>query len=153
MTDTFHIDTFASADVYLEVQQFYAEHMRLLDDGDADAWAAGFTGDAVFAEPGRLQELSGREAIRTSARARVARLAADQVRVRHWFGMLTVAPQPDERLHTRYYALAFSIAADRAISLLASVDCRDVLVRHDGRLRIESRHLRLDGVHEAATAA
>ncbi|WP_424185799.1 nuclear transport factor 2 family protein [Actinokineospora sp. G85] len=97
-----------TADLYSQVQTFYARQMALLDNGDGDAWADTYTEDAVFSETRMPAPLLGREAIRTSVRKSVARHEETQRVFRHWFGMLTVDPQDDGSLRTRCYALTLT---------------------------------------------
>ncbi|CAM5717009.1 hypothetical protein SVIOM342S_07854 [Streptomyces violaceorubidus] len=66
----------APADVYAEVQHFYARQMRLLDTGEADAWAGTFTEDGSFAPPSRPQPVRGRPALAAGARQSAADIAA-----------------------------------------------------------------------------
>lgn len=134
-----------TADEYVEVQQFYARHMALLDDGAAERWAETFTEDGVFEEPARMAPLRGRAAIRMSARARADRVAAEQVQYRHWIGMLDVTAGPDDALHTRYYALVLATPRGGELRVVSSVDCRDILVRVGGRLLVRHRLLQVDG--------
>ncbi|MFE0178671.1 nuclear transport factor 2 family protein [Streptomyces sp. NPDC059002] len=138
--------TFVSAELYAQVQQFYARQMGLLDDGRPDEWAGTFTEDAVFQEASRLDEpLRGRDAIRASSRARKERLDGDKLDFRHWLGMLDVRPQDDGSLRTRSYALAMRIPRGGALDIFASVVCHDHLVQVDGTWQVRHRDLHHDG--------
>ncbi|TDB80631.1 nuclear transport factor 2 family protein [Micromonospora sp. KC721] len=130
---------------YIEVQQFYARHMGLLDDGLAEQWAQTFTEDARFEEPSRMEPLHSRQEIQVSARARADRVAASGERYRHWVGMLDVGARPDGALQVRYYALVLATPRDGKPRIVSSVDCRDLLVRENGRLLVRHRLLRVDG--------
>lgn len=137
---------YVSAEVYAQVQQFYARQMGLIDDGKPDEWAGTFTEDAVFEEAGRLDEpVRGREAIRLSSRARQERLDRDQIDFRHWLSMLDVSPQDDGSLHARTYALAMRTPRGGPLDVFASVLCRDHLVVVDGDWQVRHRNLRHDG--------
>ena len=137
---------YVSADLYAQVQQFYARQMGLIDDGKPDEWAATFTEDGIFAEPSRLDDpLQGRDAIRESCRARKERLAKEQIDFRHWLGMLDVRPQPDGSLRTRAYALAMRTPRGGALEFVASVVCHDHLVAVNGVWQVRRRDLRHDG--------
>ncbi|WP_069814241.1 nuclear transport factor 2 family protein [Streptomyces sp. TP-A0874] len=137
--------TYVPAELYSQVQQFYARQMGLIDDGRAEEWAATFTEDAVFEEPSRLDPLRGRDAIRVSCRARADRLEAENTDFRHWLGMLDVRPQDDGSLRTRAYALAMRIPRGGALDIFASVVCEDHLVPSDGGWAVRHRHLQHDG--------
>ncbi|MFV0129259.1 nuclear transport factor 2 family protein [Streptomyces sp. HMX112] len=137
---------FVSAELYAQVQQFYARQMGLLDDGRPDEWAETFTEDAVFQEASRLSEpLRGRDAIRVSARARKERLAADGIDFRHWLGMLSVTPGEDGSLRARSYALAMRVPRGGALDIFASVVCHDQLVPVEGTWQVRHRDLTHDG--------
>ncbi|MGW1075591.1 nuclear transport factor 2 family protein [Streptomyces sp. NPDC002537] len=139
-------ETAVPAELYTQVQQFYARQMGLLDDGRPDDWAETFTEDAVFQEASRLNEpLRGRDAIRESSRARKKRLDDDKLDFRHWLGMLDVRPQPDGSLRTRSYALAMRIPQGGALDIFASVVCHDHLVSVDGTWQVCHRDLHHDG--------
>lgn len=134
-----------SAELYTEIQQFYARQMGLLDDGRPQEWALTFTQDAVFDEPSRMDPLRGREAIRASAVARAERLAAEKLDFRHWLAMLDVRPQEDGSLRARTYALAMRTPRGGALDIFASVVCHDHLVRVDGTWAVRHRHIQHDG--------
>jgi 3-phenylpropionate/cinnamic acid dioxygenase small subunit len=137
---------FVSAELYAQIQQFYAHQMGLLDDGRPDEWSDTFTEDAVFQEASRLNEpLRGREAIKDSARARKKRLAADKIDFRHWLGMLSVVPEDDRTLRTRAYALAMRVPQGAELDIFAHVVCQDLLVRVDGGWQVRHRDLHHDG--------
>jgi 3-phenylpropionate/cinnamic acid dioxygenase small subunit len=137
---------FASAELYAQIQQFYARQMGLLDDGRPDEWAETFTEDAVFQEASRLDEpLRGRDAVRASSRARKQRLEEGKLDFRHWLGMLDVRPQEDGSLQARSYALAMRIPHGGELDIFASVVCHDHLVPVDGSWQVRRRVLTHDG--------
>ncbi|GAA5075246.1 nuclear transport factor 2 family protein [Streptomyces sp. SID10815] len=140
-------EPFVSADLYAQVQQFYARQMGLIDDGRPVEWAGTFTEDATFQEASRLDApLEGRAAIRESAVARQGRLDADKTDFRHWLSMLDVRPQPDGSLRTRTYALAMRTRRGGPLEIFASVLCHDHLVPADGGgWQVRERDLYHDG--------
>lgn len=133
------------ADLYQRVQQFYAEHMRLLDEGRADEWAAGFTEDGEFAQDKRPEPRRGREVIAAGLRATAAKLAERGVVRRHWIGMLSVHPQDDATVRTRFYALVIETPAGGQPVLHLSTDCADVLVPDGAGWLIRHRRVHHDG--------
>ncbi|MEU8779228.1 nuclear transport factor 2 family protein [Streptomyces sp. NPDC048606] len=133
-----------SAEDHAMVQQFYAEHMQLLDAGSVDAWAATFTEDAVFDVPTLPEPLRGREALRESLRRTAKELAEAGIRRRHWHGMVAVFPQEDATLRVRCYALVFSTTLGGQPELHRVCVCEDVLVREDGRLLVRTRKVTRD---------
>ena len=139
-------DAFVTAEVYAQVQQFYARQMGLLDDGRPDDWSDTFTEDAVFQEASRLDEpLRGRDAIRASSRARQKRLDDDKIDFRHWLGMIDVTPDGEDSLRIRAYALAMRTAHGGELDIFASVVCHDHLVRVAGAWQVCHRDLHHDG--------
>jgi len=129
---------------YVEVQQFYARHMQLLDAGAAEEWAATFTEDGTFTGPGEPEPLRGRaELIATMSKAAAAQQAAGEQR-RHWHGMVDVVEQPDGTLQATCYALVFSTFQGKEPRLHRTCVCRDTLVREDGELRVQARHVTRD---------
>ncbi|MCX5199462.1 nuclear transport factor 2 family protein [Streptomyces sp. NBC_00249] len=133
-----------SAEDYAQVQQFYAEHMQLLDAGSVDAWALTFTEDAVFDVPTLPAPMRGREALRESLRRTTEELAAAGVQRRHWHGMVAVFPQGDGTLRVRCYALVFSTPQGQQPALHRVCVCEDVLVREEGRLLVRTRKVTRD---------
>lgn len=140
------LDTPAPDQLYAQIQQFYALHMGLLDDGAVDAWASFFTPDAVFEDNTTPEPLRGREAIRATVRTRVEHLRAERRQFRHWFGMVDVAVQPDGELHTRMYALAMSTVVGGPLRIHGHVVCRDRLIPRGGSWTVHNRRVEVDGV-------
>ncbi|MGY2061165.1 nuclear transport factor 2 family protein, partial [Nocardia gipuzkoensis] len=92
------------AELYAEVQQFYARHMYLLDSGAAEEWAAGFTENGTFAPPSAPEPIRGRERLIQGVRAARAELAAAREQHRHIMLSLDVQPQADGAIAVRGYA-------------------------------------------------
>ncbi|MFI9812612.1 nuclear transport factor 2 family protein [Saccharothrix variisporea] len=147
------VTDFVSAEVYAQVQQFYAHQMGLLDDREPERWADTFTEDAVFQEASKMEPLHGRAAIRASARGSVDRLVANGVRMRHWLGMIQVHPQADGSLRTRCYALAMRTPQGGDLQVFVSVVCKDHLVPVDGGWLVRDRDLVHDGAGNPTRSA
>ncbi|MER6119411.1 nuclear transport factor 2 family protein [Streptomyces sp. NPDC001743] len=131
------------ASLYVEVQQFYARQVRLLDDLRAEEFAATFTEDGVFAPSPGIPPAHGREAIAAALRAGHARrFGTEPVRCRHWHNMLRVDPGPDGALLTHYYTLMMvSRPWDPAPLIAPSSVVEDVLVYEDGELVTRERRV------------
>ncbi|OKI29958.1 hydroxylacyl-CoA dehydrogenase [Saccharothrix sp. CB00851] len=136
------------AETYARVQQFYAFQMGLMDDREAERWAATFTEDALFQEPRKLEPLHGRAVIEAAARVSADKHAANGLRLRHWLGMLSVDVESDGSLRTRCYAQAIRIPAGGVPDLFATVVCRDHLVPDGAGWLVKHRHLTHDGSDE-----
>ncbi|MDI1463869.1 nuclear transport factor 2 family protein [Catellatospora sp. KI3] len=139
--------TLDTAPLYLAVQQFYARHMQLLDEGDPDQWAATFTEDGSFHAPGLPQPVRGRAVLAQAVRDTRAKLAEQGELRRHWHGMVKVAPAADGSLDVRCYAIVIQVAADGTPRLHRHCVCQDNLVPSvdspDGWL-VRSRQVTLD---------
>lgn len=130
--------------LYAEVQQFYAEHMHALDDGDADAWALTFTEDAKFEAPNAPQPVAGRAALAAAVRHTARELAAAGEVHRHWHGMVAVYPQPDGSVSARCYALVIATPRGGEPRLHRACVCHDMLVHRDGRWLVHRRRVTRD---------
>ncbi|KUN18490.1 hydroxylacyl-CoA dehydrogenase [Streptomyces corchorusii] len=147
------LDSAVSDQLYVEVQRFYAVHMHLLDEGEAERWAATFTEDGTFEAPALDEPVRGRAALAASIRHGAAeREAAGEVH-RHWHGMITVAVRSDGALAVRCYALVFASPKGGPSRLHRVCVCEDVLVREGGGLRVRSRYVTRDDMPVTARRA
>jgi hypothetical protein len=134
-------------ETYWEIQQFYAEHMQLLDGGDTAGWAATFTEDGTFEPPpprpaikGRLQLAAG------SAQAAAERVAKGETH-RHWHGMVAIRPgSGKDSVQVTCYALIIAIPEGGAPRLHQACVCHDELVRTDEGWRVSYRRVTRDGL-------
>ncbi|MFV2019039.1 nuclear transport factor 2 family protein [Micromonospora sp. LOL_023] len=132
-------------ELYAGVQQFYARQMRLLDAGDARAWADTFCDDGVFGQNVDVEPLRGREAIRIAAQRRIDQLAGDKSERRHWLGMLQVGDDSDQSLRTGYYAFAVGVPPGAGRRVYVSTYAEDLLVQTNGCWQVAHRIVRYDG--------
>ncbi len=139
MTSTVH------AGLYTAIQQLYAEHMQLLDDGRIEEWAQRFTDDAIFATDAYPLPVRGRAKIIAGAQQHVDQLARAGVVRRHWLGMGAVV-RHDDKLDVRSYALVIQSSKDDGVHIRSSTTCEDVLVPHGDSWLISERLVRRDTV-------
>ena len=130
--------------LYAEVQQFYAEHFQLLDEGAADKWAEMFTEDGTFAPPTLPEPVRGRADLAAAVRRSAGELATASEVHRHWHGMVAVHPQDDGSLRVRCYALVIATLRRGETRIHRACVCEDVLVREEGRLRVRTRRVTRD---------
>lgn len=130
--------------LYAEVQQFYAQHMQLLDSGEAEQWAAQFTEEASFDVPTLPEPVRGRDSLTAAVRRTGAQLAAAAEQHRHWQGMIDVRPQPDGTVRTRAYTLVLATVRGGDSRLHRVCVCEDVLVREHGRPLVSARKVTRD---------
>ncbi|GAA0962219.1 nuclear transport factor 2 family protein [Virgisporangium aurantiacum] len=131
--------------LYQEVQQFYADQMRLLDGGAVAEWARTFTEDGVFAANALPEPIRGRAAIEAGARAAAEELARSGVRRRHWLGMVSVRPGTDDAsLSVHSYALVLATPRGGKPTVHASTSCVDDLVRDGAGWLVRHRRVTRD---------
>ncbi|MFC8531441.1 nuclear transport factor 2 family protein [Nocardia sp. NPDC057227] len=134
----------------VRVRDFLARQARLLDDVDADGFAATFTPDGVLRHASRDDALRGRAAIAAATRATAA--AHAEVTHRHWFDQFVIDPGPSaEILLVSYYALTSLTDRDGAVRFLPSVLVRDELHRGpSGALAVADRLVTRDDLAQGA---
>ncbi|MFC7331308.1 nuclear transport factor 2 family protein [Marinactinospora rubrisoli] len=143
------VEGFGSAELFAQVQMFYARQMRLLDEGRVEEWAATFTEEGVFAADARPEPARGRAVIAAAAGAAWERLVASGVRHRHWLGMVEVGAESGGRVRSRCYALVLAVPRGGPVSVQVSTVCEDVLVRGGGGgWLVEERSVRRDDLGE-----
>ena len=120
-----------SLQVYVEIQQFYAWQMQLLDQARTREWAQTFTDDGVFAANAHPEPVRGREAITAAASAARTALAEAGLQHRHWLGMLDARAAEDGGIIASSYATVIETARGGVPTLKHSTHCLDLLV-HDG---------------------
>jgi 3-phenylpropionate/cinnamic acid dioxygenase small subunit len=136
-------DLSAPADLYQQVQGFYAYQMQLLDRGAAEEWAETFTEDGVFAANAHPEPAVGRATISAAARKASDDLAARGIRRRHWLGMVQVTPTEEGARATSYALIIETPRGGQAIVRM-STTCEDDLVRTDAGWQVRHRQVRRD---------
>jgi 3-phenylpropionate/cinnamic acid dioxygenase small subunit len=127
-----------------QVTDFYSRQMRLLDDGDAEAWAATFTEDGTFVASGHQSPTTGRADLIAAVRATHAQLAASGIVHRHWLGMITVDQGSDGTVRARSYALVIATKRGGDSVIHRCTTCDDVLVRTGADFAVQSRSVTRD---------
>jgi actinorhodin biosynthesis protein ActVIA len=133
------------SDLYLEILQFYARQMRMLDDREFAGYSETFTEDAVFDHGAGGEPARTRAGILQELEAFHRQLEADPQQRRHHFSMVDIEVRDDGTVHTTYYALVLLVRPGETAEVRASCVVRDVLVREEGVLRNRSRHVSIDG--------
>ncbi|MEX5633295.1 nuclear transport factor 2 family protein [Parafrankia sp. FMc2] len=132
------------ADLYAEVQNFYARQMQSMDQRDFVAFAGTFTEDGEFSHtPGQLAR--GRADIIAELREFHRRFDGDPVVRRHWFGMTCLEPLDGQSWQATYYAYTVNTRPGAAAPTIGpSCLVTDVLVRTAAGLLNHSRYVRQD---------
>nr|AEM44306.1 hydroxylacyl-CoA dehydrogenase [uncultured bacterium] len=144
MTVTDASPAVSAAELYFQIQQFYAHQMQLLDDGRAEDWALTFTEDGVFAANAHPEPAAGRAVISAAARKATDEYAANGVQRRHWLGMVSVEQRGEDEVFARCYALVIETPRGGQAALRVSTRCDDRLVRQDGRWLVKNRQVTRD---------
>ncbi|WP_129308655.1 nuclear transport factor 2 family protein [Streptomyces sp. L2] len=144
VTETEYAQGAGFAELYQQVQQFYAQQMQLLDSGRVEEWAATFTEDGVFAANAKPEPTVGRDTIAAVAGQVVAQYERDGIQRRHWMGMVAVDEARGEVVRARSYALVIETPRGQAPFIKASTTCEDELVRENGRWLVRHRLISRD---------
>lgn len=121
----------------LEVINFYARQMRVLDALDIDAYVATFTEDGVVDHAHRGERIQGRPLMAAAAKSALPRYR-DAV-VRHWNDHYLVEPLDCDRIAVSYCSLVSRTNGAGSVSFEPTFFVEDVLRRVDGELLTESR--------------
>lgn len=135
-----------SAQLYFEVQHFYARQIQALDGGRWEEFAATFTEDGLFQHSLDLPPARTRAGILAEVRRFHARFDNDPVQRRHWFNHMVLELRPDGAIDSTVYALVLTTRPEGRPLLHPSSLLRDVLVREGGVLLTESRRIVHDHV-------
>jgi hypothetical protein len=123
-----------------EVQQFYARHIQLMDEGRAEEAGLTFAEDASMLSPPKISEpIVGRENLAAGLRKQADSLAADGVRYRRCHTMSRVEPRADGKVFVRSYVQVVRTERGGESRLHAMCVCEDVLVREAGELKVYER--------------
>jgi hypothetical protein len=132
------------AEVYAEVQQFYARQMYLLDTGAATEWAETFAADGSFAPPSAPAPIVGRAQLAVGAERAFAELTEAGERHRHLLLAVDVDPRPDGSLVVRSYAQIVATVRGGPSRIHLMCETHDVLVDDGGRLAVKERRVTRD---------
>lgn len=133
-----------SADLYLEVQSFYAHQMPLLETRKIADFAATFTEDAVFGYVGGWEPTNGREALTAGLSRSIPALYGSST-IRHWFEGRRVEAVGDGSLRVTQTSIVSVTDENGDVTFEPSCTVEDVLVREDdGTLRTKKRMIAHD---------
>ncbi len=136
----------ADAGLYAEIQDFYARHMRLVDEGLVEEWGRTFTVDATISNNANPRPAHGRDAIVAVIRRAHAELAARGVQHRHWMGMTSVEPLDERTVRATSYALLMAVGEGAEPEIDRSTACVDEIVRVEGEWQIRERRVHHDAL-------
>lgn len=126
-----------SAELYVEVQTFFARQMRLLYARDLEGYVGTFTEDGVLEHASRDDRQQGRAQLLASLLRALPHYRGEIVR--HWYDKLVVEPQDDGSVRVEYYALVSRTNAAGAVRFEPTFSVTETLVRQDGELRTQRR--------------
>lgn len=143
-------ETPAPEQLYAEVQQFYARHIQLVDEGPADEAADTFAEDASMLSPPKIAEpIVGRAALAAGLRRNLVASAQAGEVYRRCYTTMAVRPERDGRLHVRSYVQVYVTPHGGQPVLRVMCVCEDVLVRERGVLKVERRVVTRDDLRRA----
>ncbi|MFD4574806.1 nuclear transport factor 2 family protein [Streptomyces sp. NPDC058417] len=131
-----------TADLYIEVKNFYARQMRVLDDLDIEQFTATFTEDGSVAHPHRGEKVEGRDAMRVKMKSMLPMY--EGLVTRHWFDHFLIETAEDDGLRVTYYSLVTQTDTEDSVRFFSSSSVEDRMVRVDGELRIRERTIHRD---------
>ena len=139
-----------AGETYLQVLQFYALQLKILDNGDTEQWAQTFTPDGIFEAADMPEPIRGRAAL---ARAVEYQNAKHQgLILMHWVGQLTVEPLEDDAVRAHSYAMVYIIPAttllEGEVHFRHHTLCDDELVPHNGTWLVRHRRVATDGAYK-----
>ncbi|MCU1470910.1 MAG: hypothetical protein JWQ39_2059 [Glaciihabitans sp.] len=129
------------AELFIEVTEFYARQMPLLEELEFDEFAATFTDDCVFGYDNAWQ-IDGREALQGGLRTNMARYGTS--RVRHWFENRRIEPLEDGVIRVTATCLVSVTTEDGDVTFEPTCRVTDELIHTEQGLRTRSRKLRHD---------
>lgn len=132
------------ADVYFQIQQFYAHQMQLLDRGATEEWADTFTEEGVFAANAQPEPVRGRSVIAAGAARAGADFAAKGIQRRHWLGMVSASGREDGTVEARAYALVLTTPKGGQAAIGVSTTMNDILVKENGEWKVRRRDVSRD---------
>jgi len=137
--------------VAIAVTRLYARQSRLIDEGDAEGWAATFTADGVFASPSYPEPVAGTAALVGFAADFRASGERTRTRLRHVVTNVDVLPAPGaagdpDRVVAHAYLQIVATPAGEESRLVRLTTITDDLVREGaGRgWRVARRRVRRD---------
>ncbi|MEU5280215.1 nuclear transport factor 2 family protein [Streptomyces asoensis] len=131
-----------TADLYIEVKNFYARQMRVLDDLDIERFTATFTEDGSVAHPHRGEKVEGREAMRAKMKSMLPMY--EGLVTRHWFDHFLIEETEGDGLRVTYYSLVTQTNTKDEVHFFSSSSVEDQMVREEGELRIRERVIHRD---------
>jgi actinorhodin biosynthesis protein ActVIA len=135
------VPTASRTELFVEIAEFYAHQMPLLEQGDLEAFSGTFTADCSFGYYGAWQ-VQGREAVLGGMRANIPRYGSSTIR--HWFENRRITALPDGTVEVTATCLVSVTAQDGTVFFEPSCSVTDLLVRTDDGLRTAARTIRHD---------
>lgn len=158
-----------SADLYVEIQQFYARQMPLLEARRLEEFLETFTDDCTLRHVPFGWRFDGKTTLLKEMNERrgdpaqplvdetSTRLAREHdipyyngIVYRYWFDRLLIEPIDEDTLKVRFQAIvSLTSAADGKVNFEPTTVVEDVLVRRDGELYTKDRVVTHDSANWA----
>ncbi|MFB9902346.1 nuclear transport factor 2 family protein [Allokutzneria oryzae] len=137
MSQATQVSGHVSADLYVEVKNFYARQMRILDELDVDRFTETFTEDGSVEHPHRTEKVSGRTAMRAKMHSMLPQYQG--LVTRHWFDHFLIEDAGEGVLRVTYYSLVTQTNTQDEVKFFSSSSVEDLMVRENGELKIRAR--------------
>lgn len=131
-----------TAEDYVEILDFYARQMRLLDDLKITEYSMTFTVDGVVNHAHRAERAVGRQAMIDGMRATLPRY--EGVVARHWFDHLLIEPLDGSSWRVSYYTLVTRTDEAGLVAFEPTFTVTDELVRVGDEILTRSRVIHRD---------
>lgn len=112
---------------YASVIHFLAAHMRLLDEGKIEEWAAGFAPEGEFASEALPAPVVGRDRIRESGLQAATHFQQENLHRRHFIAMTGAERLPNGDVIAVSYALTLQTEPDASAAIRHFNICTDLL--------------------------
>ncbi|MFD7450305.1 nuclear transport factor 2 family protein [Kitasatospora sp. NPDC059827] len=132
------------AELYAEVQQFYARQMQALDGGRFAEYAATFTADGTFQHTPGTEPAVGPAGVEKELEAFHERFRDDPVQRRHYFNQIVLEPLENGDLRSTVYALIVRVRPQERPEVWPSCVVHDVVAVTEQGIRLRSRSISYD---------
>lgn len=137
--------------VAVQVMRLYARQSRLIDSGDAAAWAGTFTADGVFASPSYPEPATGKRQLVAFAERFAAGNASGTVSRHVVTNVDVLRGANDDQLVVHAYLQIVSTPRGEFSRLVRLTTITDRLVRLDGAWRVAHRKVVRDDAEPTLT--
>jgi hypothetical protein len=134
----------------VEILDLFARQAHLIDEGEAERWAATFCSDGFLVSPTYGIRVVGHDALRQFAEASRQQALDRNEQLRHHQDQILIEPHGDSFALVKSYLVIIAVGVTGARSD-RSLTTVDELVKEAGDWRMKSRHVLRDDAHLAGS--